>query len=55
MEELYKGYLIELADTIYSPKLQIININDCDDFLRYADTLEEAKILIDKILEDERI
>lgn len=55
MKELYKDFLIESADTIFSPKLQIVNINDCDDFVRYADTFDEAKLIIDVILEDERI
>lgn len=50
MKELYKGYSIEPADTIYGPKLQIVNINDCDDFVRYADTLQKAKLIIDEIL-----
>lgn len=50
ISELYKGYSIEPADTIYSPELQIVNINDCDDFVRYANTLDEAKEIIDEIL-----
>lgn len=55
MKTYYKGFLIEPADTIFSPKLQIVNTKDCDDFARYANTLNEAKLIIDEILEDERI
>lgn len=50
MKAYYKGFLIELADTIYSPKLQIVNTNDCDDFVRYANTLEEAIYIINELL-----
>lgn len=53
MKTYYKGYLIEPSVTIYGPKLQIVNINDCDDFLRHADTLEEAIDIINDILENE--
>lgn len=49
MKTYYKGYLIEPADTIYSPKLQIVNTKDCDDFARYADTLKEAVKIINEI------
>lgn len=52
VKEIYNGYLIEPADTIYCPKLKIINTNDCDDQLRHAETLEEAKQIIDELLED---
>lgn len=52
IRELYKGYSIEPEYTIYGPKLQIVNINDCDDFVRYANTLDEAKEIIDEILEE---
>lgn len=51
MKTYYKGYLIEPSET----KLQIVNTKDCDDFARYANTLKEAKLIIDEILEDERI
>ena len=49
MKTYYKNFLIEPADTIFSPKLQIINKADCDDFVRYADTLQEAKQIIDEL------
>lgn len=55
MKTYYKGYSIEPADTIYSPEFQIVNTNDCDDFVRHVDTIEEAKLIINDILEDERI
>lgn len=45
MKTYYKNFLIEPAET----KLKIINKTDCDDFVRYADTLEEAKNIIDEI------
>lgn len=51
MKEIYKGYLIETSDTIYCPKFKIVNINDCDDFVHHAETLEEAKQIIDELLE----
>ena len=39
MKTYYKGYLIEPAETT----------KDCDDFARYADTLEEAVKIINEI------
>lgn len=48
MKTYYKNFLIKPSETIYSPKLQIINKSDCDDFVRYAETLQEAKEIIDE-------
>ena len=57
---IYKGYLIEDHEMHYFPvtdnripKLQITNIDDDERSTIYADTIQEAKELIDEITEEQ--
>lgn len=52
MKTYYKRYLIEpcegLAYIPNAPKLQVINLDDCDESIFTCNTLEEAKTYIDE-------
>lgn len=53
----YKGYLIERCSGLnYIPakdcsKFQITNLNDCDAKMLFVDSIEEAKDIIDELVE----
>lgn len=49
MKTHYKGYLIEHSESPF--KYEITDTNDCDASMLYANTLEEAKELIDELCE----
>lgn len=49
----YRGYLISLNDYILNEKFTFIisSIDDCDEPIDWAETIEKAKILIDEKFE----
>lgn len=53
----YKGFLIEICNGLQyipakdCPQFQIINLNDCDALMLFADSIDEAKEIIDELLE----
>ena len=52
----YKGFLIEDCEGLMfipfskCPKIQITNLSDCDSQMLYAENLEEAKEIINELL-----
>ena len=57
----YKGFLIEDNEGLMfipfskCPKIQITNLSNCDSQMLYAENLEEAKEIINKLTYDEAV